>query len=78
MQCDIGNPLLNTTGPLKFVFKPSNIKFDKRFVKFQIWANTTSVERTPQRRLIYSVEVIKKAEISIKGYAFMFIIWILS
>ena len=67
VYCDIGNPLINTTGDINFVFKPSNVKFDKREIEFVIWANTSSVELTPQRKIIYTVEVIKKAEISIKG-----------
>lgn len=68
VKCGIGNPLLNTTGPLKLTFRESGNIFDSRFIYFAVQANSSSTELTPQDPLHFRVEVVKRAEISIIGY----------
>lgn len=68
VKCGVGNPLINTTGPLKLSFKESGNIFDSRFIYFSVQANSSSTELTPQDPLHFRVEVIKRAEISIIGY----------
>lgn len=68
VKCGIGNPLLNTTGPLTLTFRESGNIFDSRFIYFSVHANSSSTELTPQDPLHFKVEVIKRAEISIRGW----------
>ncbi|XP_045602877.2 uncharacterized protein [Procambarus clarkii] len=67
VQCGIGNPLIDTTGPLILSFRESGHPFDSRFILFTVAANSSSLEKTRQDPLHFRVEVIKKAEISIIG-----------
>ncbi|XP_042235673.1 integrin alpha-PS1-like isoform X1 [Homarus americanus] len=67
VQCGIGNPLTDSTGPLILNFRESGQPFDKRFIVFTVMANSSSTEKTPQDPLHFKVEVIKKSEISIIG-----------
>ncbi|XP_018008806.1 integrin alpha-PS1 [Hyalella azteca] len=66
VHCTLGNPLTNSTGPLLLAFKPSGF-FDKRFIRFKVFANSTSNERTPQDNIDLVLEILKRAEVSITG-----------
>lgn len=68
MKCGVGNPLLNSTGTLNLTFRESGNIFDSRFIYFSVQANSSSTELTPQDPVHFRVEVIKRAEISIRGY----------
>ncbi|XP_050701483.1 integrin alpha-PS1-like isoform X4 [Eriocheir sinensis] len=67
VKCGVGNPLLNSTGTLNLTFRESGNIFDSRFIYFSVQANSSSTELTPQDPVHFRVEVIKRAEISIRG-----------
>ncbi|KAF2364298.1 Integrin alpha-2 [Trinorchestia longiramus] len=66
VHCTLGNPFTNSTGPLLLAFKPSGF-FEQRFIHFEVFANSTSNELTPQKPIDLVLEILKRAEISIKG-----------
>lgn len=70
--CGIGNPLTDTTGRLHLTFIKSGEPFDSRFIDFTVSVNSSSVELTEQDPLRFRVEVIKRAEISIIGYVYIY------
>ena len=68
VKCKLDNPLVNTTGDLHLVFKPSGLQFRERFIDLFIWANTTSEEIFyDDNRAEFRLEVKKRAEVYIKG-----------
>ena len=58
---------MNSTGNLMFVFKPSGLPFNKKDIHFDIWANSTSNQLSKNNKVRFKVQVIKRAEVSIKG-----------
>ncbi|KAB7494231.1 Integrin alpha-PS1 [Armadillidium nasatum] len=70
LNCNLDNPLVNMTEPLKLVFKPSGLPFKNRYMELDVWVNSTSQElNLKDNRLKYFIDVKRKAEISISGSA---------
>ncbi|MCL4126439.1 UNVERIFIED_CONTAM: hypothetical protein GTU68_044885, partial [Idotea baltica] len=70
LHCNLDNPLVNSTGPLRLVFKPSGFAFKNRYIDLIAWVNSTSKELRPRNnRIKFVLEVKRRAEISITGTA---------
>ena len=56
---------------MKLRFNPSGIEDSDSRLAFTIFTNTTSQELEPQGDILVLANVVKRAEISIKGYVFV-------
>ena len=56
------------SGYVKLRFNPSNVEDSEARLAFLIFTNTTSQELEPQGDILVYANVVKRAEISIKGY----------
>lgn len=70
VACTLGNPLKrDATAQVMLRFDPSNLEYSAPQLLFKVFANTTSKQITPRENKILSVNVVKKAELSIRGWA---------
>lgn len=70
VACTLGNPLRRDTAAyVKLRFDPSGLEGLANTMAFRIFANTTSVQRHRNDPKSLNVRVIKKAEVSIRGWA---------
>lgn len=71
VSCSLGNPMRrNTSTQLSLRFDPSGLEANERTLTFNIFVNTTSKQwrnRWPQK--VLDVKVIKKAVLSLQGWA---------
>lgn len=54
-------------GYAKLRFNPSGVLDSEAQLKFHVLTNTTSAELEPQQPIVLVINVIKRAEVSIKG-----------
>lgn len=68
MACNVGNPL-KTNGEVNFLIKFDSKQLDdsETQLNFIIFANSTSKEEEPQNPLHLRADVVKIAEVSLKG-----------
>lgn len=70
VACTLGNPLRRDAAAyVKLRFDPSGLEGLANTMAFRIFANTTSVQRHANDAKSLNVRVIKKAEVSIRGWA---------
>ncbi|XP_046437434.1 integrin alpha-PS1-like isoform X2 [Daphnia pulex] len=67
VTCSLGNPFKHGSGYVKLRFNPSNVEDSEARLAFLIFTNTTSQELEPQGNIPVYANVVKRAEISIKG-----------
>lgn len=67
--CDLGNPLKKSSfSNIQLRFDPKELNDAENQLEFIVISNTTSHEVEPQSPLILRANVIKQAELSLKGY----------
>ena len=64
----VGRLAPDRSGYVKLRFNPSNVEDSEARLAFLIFTNTTSQELEPQGDILVYANVVKRAEISIKGY----------
>lgn len=70
VACTLGNPLRrNATANVVIRFDPSALDDAEPRLSFTVFANTTSKQLIPREKIILQVNIIKKAELSIQGWA---------
>lgn len=62
------------SGYVKLRFNPSQVEDSESRLSFVIFTNTTSQELEPQGEVIAMANVVKRAEISIKGYGIVILL----
>ncbi|EFX85337.1 hypothetical protein DAPPUDRAFT_314098 [Daphnia pulex] len=67
VTCSLGNPFKHGSGYVKLRFNPSNVEDSEARLAFLIFTNTTSQELEPEGNIPVYANVVKRAEISIKG-----------
>lgn len=70
VACTLGNPLKRAANAQVMLrFDPSEVLDTEQELSFKVFANSTSKQITPRDKTVLAVSVIKRAEISIKGWA---------
>lgn len=70
VACTLGNPLKRgANAQVMLRFDPSALLDTEEKLSFRVFANSTSKQIKPQEKTVLAVSVIKRAEISIKGWA---------
>lgn len=70
VACTLGNPLQrNATVNLVIRFDPSALDDAEPQLSFNVFANTTSKQLIPREKTVLQVNIIKKAVLSIQGWA---------
>lgn len=69
VACTLGNPLKREASVhVTIRFDPSGLEDSAQRFSFRVFANSTSKQITPREDLKLSVNVIKKAEVTIRGW----------
>lgn len=70
VSCTLGNPLRReSSAQVMLRFDPSALLDTEQKLSFKLFANSTSKQIEPREKTVLAVSVVKKAEISIKGWA---------
>lgn len=70
VACTLGNPLRrDASAQVTLRFDPSGADNSATTLSFKVFANSTSKQIEPRDKTILDVQVVKKAEISIQGWA---------
>lgn len=70
VACTLGNPLKRgASAQVMLRFDPSELLDSEEKLSFKVFANSTSKQIEPREKTVLAVSVIKRAEISIKGWA---------
>lgn len=70
VACTLGNPLKRgSNAQVMLRFDPSELLDTEQKLSFKVFANSTSKQILPRDKTVLAVSVIKRAEISIKGWA---------
>lgn len=70
VACTLGNPLRrDASAHVKLRFDPSGLEGPATTMMFRIFANSTSKQINPRPSTVLNVTVVKKAELSIRGWA---------
>lgn len=70
VACTLGNPLRrNASAQVTLRFDPSGLEDSAPTLLFKVFANSTSKQIEPREKIVLDVRVVKKAEISIQGWA---------
>lgn len=70
VACTLGNPLRRDSfAQVLLRFDPSELLDSEQKLSFKVFANSTSKQILPREQTVLAVSVIKRAEISIKGWA---------
>lgn len=67
VECMLGNPFKHGLGHVKLRFHPGGVQDSESRLIFRIFTNTTSQELEPQGEIPVMANVIKRAEVAIKG-----------
>lgn len=70
VACTLGNPLRrDSSAQIMLRFDPSGLEDSETKLSFKIFANSTSKQITPREKTTLNINVVKKAELSIRGWA---------
>lgn len=70
VACTLGNPLKrNTIAHVMLRFDPTALDDSEPSLSFKIFANSTSKQIKPRKKTILTVNIVKRAELSIRGWA---------
>lgn len=70
VACTVGNPFKrNAIAQVMLRFDPVGLDDSERQLSFNVFANSTSKQITPREKTTLTVNVVKKAELSIRGWA---------
>lgn len=70
VACTLGNPLKrDATAQVMLRFDPRALDDNEPQLLFKVFANSTSKQITPRAKTVLTVNVVKKAELSIRGWA---------
>lgn len=70
VACTLGNPLRRYgSAQVMLRFDPSGLEDSEPRMQFQVFANSTSKQIEPRKKTVLTVNVVKKAELSIRGWA---------
>lgn len=70
VSCTLGNPLRRgSSAQVMLRFDPSALLDTEQKLSFNLFANSTSKQIVPREKTVLAVSVVKRAEISIKGWA---------
>ena len=67
VMCSLGNPFKHGSGYVKLRFDPSGVQDSESILSFLLFTNTTSEELNAEKETVMA-HVVKRAEISLKGY----------
>lgn len=68
VTCNIGNPLkTNSAVTFQIKFDSKQLDDSETELNFSAFVNTTSFQEKPQEPIALRTEVVKKAEVSLKG-----------
>lgn len=78
VACSIGNPFKkDKMVNIQVRFDPKGLEDNESLLDFVIFANSTSKEVTEKKPTLLQATVLKRAELSIKGYAFLTYLFII-
>lgn len=70
VSCTLGNPLRrNASAQVMLRFNPSGLEDSAPRLSFTLFANSTSKQIIPREKTTLNVNVVKKAELTIRGWA---------
>lgn len=70
VACTLGNPMKrNANINVTLRFDPSKLEDSEPQLMFKVFANSTSKQTIPREKSIINVKVVKRAELSIRGWA---------
>lgn len=70
VACTLGNPLRRgASARVMLRFDPSGLEDSEPRLQFKVFANSTSRQINPREKTVLTVNVVKRAELSIRGWA---------
>lgn len=70
VACTLGNPMKRDANvKITIRFDPSKLDDSEPQLSFKVFANSTSKQTTPREKSVINVNVVKRAELSIRGWA---------